>query len=456
MTKGITMSSDLIKYQLDPLVKALKDYYAIHAIETSADDPELLKVTIDSMGALCAKLDAALRKLKTPITDDPYRTYTTSAMVDEREYFTFLPHIKTGHSPFMLYEQDDELKGVMIRIQQVSYVYCAKTIKKLVNAFFEKQNQDGIPISMRKAKAHINEEIKEGKHDVPVLEKIHARYLYLDIEHQCLLTKSAYRADFTIKAFFNLLMNLVKQLEEIEAVGLDVTRLRDVAFKEMLHTHAYSVHAMNHEKAASAYIIDNIVEYYAKQLDENNADDNPCPISPTMTAELGSRHEAGQSMKFNNSMDMFLEVEGNQTHFIQLRDFAEDKELNFRALRVIGEIPRPALVDEYATNHPESVPPTFAGAFADLMYDTKSKEGNISFRTFTGVKELADMATMLTRDDMGDTHYSPEAYEQLFLGRFAPMLAVLHSSSDLFISLYLEASKPESTFGSAISDALNA
>jgi hypothetical protein len=449
------MSNEVIKFQLKPLLSAMKAYYVVFSLDLGREEPETFTKITHAIGTLCERLSDLVRKKKIDLTEDPYRLYFSSPKDEEKEYFTFAPHISIGHSPFLLNKDNGALEGVFIKLRHTRFVFCSKYINTLARKLFDLHTINEDPISFKQAKTTILERMNEENNpdSIPLLTKVSDIFVYLDVETGRVLAKSNHRTKDAMRAFFELSTRVSETIQERHPeTAPTLAPLTEMANSERLYTQPYTNHQMTLTKAVGAYNISSLVEYYAKQSETK--DDLECPVEPTTTAELRSRDVTTQTMKFKNSVDLFMSDKKKSSFFIMLQDFSVEKELIFNSIRVNGELDKPSLLERYGETHPEALGTLCEEGTVGLTYDTKAVEGNIAFKIVDTLSIYNDAVRALLSDEMGDRFYNITDMEKLLAKEFASLLPILHHSADLFTSLYLSSNQPPEKFGAQLNEVL--
>ncbi len=444
------MNNEQITYHLKPLVTAVKSFYSVFAVEIPGiEEQEEIKLHVQAITDLANKLGKASIEHEIDFDTQELRAYTTSPNEKECEYFAFEPHISTGYSPVLSYGSESNIQGVFIRLKHVSYVYCGKTMDKLAKALYEKQMKADDPIYMKEAKRAIREQTREQNNpeNVPLLKKENSVYIYLDSENQCFLAKNGKRSQDAIRLMLHLLSTLPEKLDS--KYETDLTSTKDVAFEHNVYLQAYTNYSMSRGVAFGAYNITNLVDFYA-----NEESDEVCPVEPTMTAEMKNKEDSTQVIGFKNSVDLFMESKAGESVFLSLKGFSEEKNLDFKSIRVTSEMHYSDQIKEYVKEFPEVAGEELGGDLLTIQYDTKSIEGNIGFKIADAIKYHIEATRKLSIEAFNDRHYSFKEMEPVMLSHFSGLLAVLHDSSNLFIELYIRANQATEEFGSAITEAI--
>lgn len=444
------MNNEQITYHLKPLVTAVKSFYSVFAVEIPGiEEQEDIKLRVKSIVNLVDMIGNASIEHEIDFDTQELRAYTTSPNEKECEYFSFEPHISTGYSPVVSYGEKSNVRGVFVRLKHVSHVYCGKTMDKLAKALYEKKMKEGDPIYMKEAKKAIREQTREQNNpeNVPLLKKENSVYIYLDSENQCFLAKNGKRSQDAIRLMLHLLATLPEKLDSKYETNL--TEIKDIAFESNIYSQAYTNHSMSRGVAFGAYNISNLVDFYA-----NEKSDEACPVEPTMTAEMKNKEDSTQIIAFKNSVDLFMESEPGDSVFSSLKFFSEEKNLDFKSIRVTSEMHYSDQIKEYIAEFPEVAGEDLGGDLLTISFDTKSIDGNIGFKIADAIKYHIEATRKLSIHAFTDRHYSFKEMEPVMLEQFAGLLSVLHDSSNLFIELYIRANQATEEFGSAITDAI--
>lgn len=444
------MNNEQITYHLKPLVSAVKSFYSVFAVEIPGiEEQDVVKQRVKSIVDLIDQIGQLSIKHEIDFDTQELRAYTTSPNEKESEYFAFEPHISTGYSPVISYGSESNVRGVFVRLKHVSHVYCNKTMDKLAKALYEQHMREDDPIWMKEAKKAIRERTREQNNpdNVPLLKKENSVYVYLDAENQCFLAKNGKRSQDAIRLMLHLLNSLPEKIDaEFET---NLSELKNFAFESNVYSQAYTNYSMSRGVAFGAYNITNLVDFYAR--DES---DEACPVEPTMTAEMKNKEDSSQIIAFKNSVNIFMESETGSSVFVSLKGFSEEKNLDFKSIRVSSDMQHSAQIKQYIEKFPESVGEDLSGDFLNIQYDTKSIDGNIGFKIADAIKYHVEATRKMSMDAFEDRHYSFKEMEPVVLANFSGLMSVLHDSSSLFIELYLRASKANDEFGSPITEAL--
>jgi len=445
------MFSDIVKYQMNPLVKSLKASFAIYSLEFS-NDKDITK-SIGNLGLLCQKISHAVQSNSISLKSDNYKLFLKTPKTAETEFYSFYPHISVGHSPFMFNIKSGEVVGVYIRMLHSRSLYCTRTIDQLATAYYEQMMLSDTPITHKTAKLKIREDLvqKSNPEDIPIVERATSYNMYLNINNGVLLTKSSKRDQDAMNMFFILMKQVSEDLLKHELIK-DAELIKKT-FANKFYACEYVNHALRKEKAFGAYNITSLVAHYANQ--ESDEESPSCPVEPTLTADFCSNNDSTQVIKLKNSFDIIFDrSKFSQSSFSVLREFSEDKSLNIINFRATGELPMSEQIIKYCDAFPEALDEEMNGDFIDFTYDTRSKDGNIIFRISEGAKYHVEACYKLTMADLDDHHYPMNKIESVLLDHFGGILPMLHDSSELFIGLYLEANKVSDTFGDKIKQAI--
>jgi hypothetical protein len=441
---------------MTPLLSAIKSNYMVFAFESNDGSAETVNKSLSNIKKLCVSISQGSQKNNVDLTTEEYRIYMKSPKTSEREYFALMPHISTGKSPFMFYEKDEETVGIFVKIMHSRSLYCTKTINLLARKLYEESILEDIPITLKAAKSKINEDVflNNNPHDVPLIERTSFIYTYIDIENGCLLAKSSKRDQDSINNFFELLRRTALLMDEKGFIKVKDTVA--LAFEERLNTTHYVNWALNNERAFGSYNVNEIVNFYANQSVSDEICE-ACPVEPTMTASFFSVTNPDQKINLKNSMNIMMspEKQGHVPSFRMLQEFSDEKDLNIATFKGKGEIPKSVQLSRYCAAYPDSVDDTIRGDYVDVLYDTKSKQGNIMFKVTGGITFHIEAAKRLLQDYFSDNSVAVRDMEDVMLSEFSGLLAILHDSTTLFLSLYINANKISGEFSSDIEKALN-
>jgi hypothetical protein len=438
---------EFITQQVKSIMASIKSNQALYAIHLNEDDKETLNNSFRAFSSLCGALQDYCMKHEVDVTRSDLRVYTKSQHIPDTEYFCLSAHVNIGYSPFMMYNVKGENKGVFIKLLQHRFAYCSKAIKNLTQTYFEDQFKKDDPVTMKMAKAHIRERLKDGNLDeVPLIEKTSPITFYLDFEHRRIMAKSGHRDQDGLAAFFELVRRLNEAAEQDEFKPAALPS--ELALKYRFSVSPFTTYAMSAGKAYGAYNLSKMVEFYSAS--EVSEDKSTCAVEPTWSGSFSSTNDTSQVITFKNSIGLFLpDVDSANpppTTFTMINNFTDEKSLSVNTLKVNGEIPIGDLLTSFRTEYPEQADEALNGEFIDIRFSTQAKDGNICIQVTDDLQYHKEAAVRFLRDDFSENHYAMKQVEGVLLGRLGDLLCTLHDSIDLFVSVYMESNPLPTSF----------
>lgn len=446
--KEIKMNTiELITDQQKQLFSAIKSNMALFSIHQDDDNKEALSLILEKMSSLCEKVHEQIIKKKINITDDEFKIFTKSKKAKETEYYSFFPHMPVGYSPFMFYKKKNKIAGMFISMQQVKFLWCTNTLKKLAREYFNDQYKKETPVSMKDAKLYIRNRLDASNPDnVPLLKKVSQIFFYYDIENSRVMAKSGHRDQDALSMFSPVLMTILDN--ETLSPSFKLNDDMRSALSNRFYTTPYARHAIATGKAYSAYNISTLVEHFS----QNDIDiTDGCPLTPTWTARFLSIHDNSQSISFKNSISIMIGdvPEGAEASFDYINQFSKGNDLSITQLKVQGELNKGEFLQSYCDEHgaDNQLDGDFYNNYIDVEYTTQSKEGNLCLQITDPLPLHKTALIGFLKEHVKDTHLSKADFELNVLEKQGHVLHVLHQSIELFTTMYLLCSKEKEEFG---------
>lgn len=440
--------NEIVSTHTKAFMSSIKNNHVLYSIGYGNDNEEELSDSLSKIKKLSEKLHDFLIENKEGVGEHNLRVYTKSPEAPDTEYFSFSPHLNIGYSPFIFYKNNGDILGQFIKIQHLRYVWCTKTIGRLAEKVYEQKFKEDNAITIKEARQIIKDEmLSDNPKNIPVIEKRSVINFYLDFEKNMVLAKSSHNDQEAIGAFFLLLKRLSESAHEKGCSK--VLNLSDESLKTHFFITPYTNTAMQKGEAFGAYNLSNLVEFYAAQ--ELNVEADDCGVTPTWSANFFYSHDNAKVINFRNSIGLFVpDVDPNDlppSTFSMINKFAIEKELNIKKINVVGEIPLGTLLTKYRDEtEEECIEDEIKGTHLDISFSTQSKDGNICFQITDPLTYHKEAIKKMLNNHFKDNSCSNKVIEKTITQWLGESLGVLHDSIDMFATIYKDSNQASEEF----------
>lgn len=425
------LSNSFFLDSLKQVEKITKSKMAVFHLERTSGDQDDADTSIKQLINVVNTLHKLACHNKFNVEQQDARYYTSSKSRPDAEFSTLAPMVFSGYSPFMLYKEGDDVRGILVKIRKHRFVEDRRELKEAVDAYLKEQFREQNFIKRKDA-----ERVMLDTHDFdfPLIEKVSDSFLYIDVKRQNIYVSKSHRELDTVMVLFGCLKSIIDITSKDEDSDIKWPD-HDVLFGARnvgsLYTHYAS--SSENRRTGGLYNIQKIVDFYAD-------DDDVSIAEPTESATVYENNDPGIKIAFKKSLNLVVR-DAEEQGFARLHTFSKEYGVTFSSLGLTVEIPLPSFVKDFIELRPETELFTAEQTHLECLFNTEDKHGNITFKLAQSLPEISTaIKAVYTESTDGVTS---KDMEMNLLDHLGKMLWFLDEAASAFIELYERSSPPE-------------